>query len=322
MSAADLARIIDLGRFEDWQRQLIYEPKLYRNQGSDEAQQAQQRVAQEQKTLAEAVEAGPSAAFAYLLGRLGVSEADIGADAIPVLPKPLTVAEMRSLPAFAEGQIAIRLHQSIVPAQAADPAFWTLCHAFWMRSFLFGSDLGAVFFDGPKADNGEARTRNFLRRVGGLRRVRGNVSPLTDCPIAMAWWRWRVALEVSEETARHGDQLTTAEAHEALRQPTVWENLALWSIRRVTSLSAPPARAAVVAVLARQEQVPSGSKATHQIQSMMREVARVGHTHSYFDVPWPRLLAAAEQGIDDSMRPGAVASNGELDGNSHASPRQ
>ena len=300
MSAAELASIIDTGRFEDWQRQLIYEQKLYRNQDSEAARETQRRVAQEQKTLADAIEAGPSAAFAYLLRRLGVSEADIGADTIPLLPKPLTVAEMRSLPAFAEEQIAIRLHQSIFPAQAADPAFWTLCHAFWMRSFLFGGDLKAVFFDGPKADNAEARTRNFLRRVGGLRRVRGNVSPLTDCPISVAWWRLRMALEASEEAARHGDRLTTTEAHEALRQPTVWENLTLWSVRRVTSLSAPRARAAVVAVLARHADVPSGTKATQRVQSVMRSVARVGHSHSYFDTPWSRLVAAAEAGLSDS----------------------
>ena len=300
MSTAGLAGVIDHGRFEDWQRQLIYEQKLFRDQDSDAARDARRRVAQEQKTLAEAVDAGPVAAFSYLLGRLGVSEAEIGADAVPLLPKPLTVAEMRSLPAFAEEQVAVRLHESIAPAQAADPAFWTLCHAFWMRSFLFGGDLGAVFFDGPKADNGEARTRNFLRRTGGLRPVRGNVSPLTDCPVSTAWWRYRVALEASEESARHGDQLTTAEAHEALRQPTVWENLALWSIRRVTSLSAPRARGAVIAVLARHTQVPSGTEATQRVQSVMRSVARVGHAHSYFDTSWPQLIAAAEQGLAEA----------------------
>lgn len=301
MSAAKLMGILDPGRFEDWQRQLIYEQKLHRSQDSDEARNAQRQVAQEQKALAEAVSAGPSSAFTYLLRKLGVSEADIGADMVPVLPKPLTVAEMRSLPAFAEEQIATWLHQSIFPAQAADPAFWTLCHAFWIRSFLFGADLEAVFFDGPKADNDEVRTRNFLRRVGGLRRVRGNVSPLTDCPISMAWWRRRIALEASQEATRHGDQLSTTEAHEALRQPTVWENLALWSIRRVTSLSAPSARAAVVVVLARQEQVPSGATATRQIQDVMRSVARVGHSYNYFGVPWTELLIAAEQGLVESQ---------------------
>ena len=314
MSTAGLTGIIDPGRFEDWQQQLIYEQKLFRNQDSDAARDAQERVAQQQRALADAIDAGPNAAFAYLLGSLGVSEAEIGADAIPLLPKPLTVAEMRSLPAFAEEQVALRLHQSISPAQAADPAFWTLCHAFWIRSYLFGNELGVVFFDGPKADNGEARTRNFLRRVGGLRRVRGNISPLTDCPISMAWWRFRIALEASEEAKRHGHRLTTADAHEALRQPTVWENLALWSIRRVTSLSAPRARAAVVAVLARQEQVPSGAKATHRIQDVMRSVARTGHTHSYFDIPWSRLLAAAEQGLDDTEHTVSIDHNRGLDG--------
>lgn len=299
MSTTGLAGIIDPGRFEDWQQQLIYEQKLFRDQDNDAARDAQQRVAQEQKVLAEAIDSGPNAAFAYLLGRLGVNEAEIGADTIPLLPRPLTVAEMRSMTAFAEEQVAVRLHQSISPAQAADPAFWTLCHAFWMRSNLFGGDLGAVFFDGPKADNEEARTRNFLRRVGGLRRVRGNVSPLTDCPISVAWWRWRMAVEASEEAARHGDRLTTNETHEALRQPTVWENLALWSIRRVTSLSAPRARAAVIAVLVRQEQLPSGAEATNRVQNIMRSVACLGHTHSYFDVPWPKLLAAAEAGMTE-----------------------
>ena len=315
MSTAGLTGIIDPGRFEDWQQQLIYEQKLFRNQDGDAARDAQERVAHQQRALADAIDAGPNAAFAYLLGRLGVSEAEIGADAIPLLPKPLTVAEMRGLPAFAEEQVAVQLHQSIAPAQAADPAFWTLCHAFWIRSCLFGGDLGAVFFDGPKADNDEARTRNFLRRTGGLRRVRGNVSPLTDCPISMAWWRFRIALEASEEATRNGDRLTTTEAHEALRQPTVWENLALWSIRRVTSLSAPRARAAVVIVLARQAEVSSGTRATQRVQSVMRSVARMGHSHSYFDIPWPQIVAAAEAGLSNSDRESVSEENGsELSG--------
>ena len=100
----------------------------------------------------------------------------------------------------------------------------------------------AIFCEGSRANTVEARTRNFLRRTGGLRRVRGNTSPLVDCPISAAWWRYRVAFEASSIAQREGSDLAVDAAHETLRTRDVWDYLVGMSLRQVTSVCASPVR--------------------------------------------------------------------------------
>ena len=168
---------------------------------------------------------------------------------VPHLPNPLTAGEMSQLPAYAEQKLAEPLHESLTPAQAAQPAIWTMCHAAWIARGDFGSNLAAIFCEGPRANTVEARTRNFLRRTGGLRRVRGNTSPLVDCPISAAWWRYRVALEASSIAKREGSDLAVAAAHETVRTRDVWDYLVGMSLRQVTSVCASTARSAAVVAL-------------------------------------------------------------------------
>ena len=63
--------------------------------------------------------------------------------------------------------------------------------------------------------------RTVLRRLGGLREVRGNRSLYVDCPFARAWWRERMV-----EQAADGDAEMTAIVRAILRtNQTYWEKL-------------------------------------------------------------------------------------------------
>ena len=294
-----LTGLVDVERHDAWQVSLIFEARKYRDPNSDEAEERRQSVTAAQTRLADAVGDGFLATAQYLLTALGVEDGVQALREVPHLPNPLTAGEMSHLPAYAEQKLAESLHESLTPAQAANPAVWTICHAAWIGRGDFGSNLETVFFEGPRADTIEARTRNFLRRTGGLRRVRGNTSPLVDCPISAAWWRYRLALEVSDIAEREGWPLGVSQAHEALRPRSVWENLVGMSLRQVTAVSASSARAAAVSVF-EQHQREVGALARAQVQGAIRELARLSHGHSLSHVPWNVLVQAALRGIDDA----------------------
>lgn len=305
------ADLVDVERHDAWQASLIFETGKYPDQDSDDAVERRQSVAGAQARLAEAIGNGFLATAQYLLTALGVKNGVQALREVPHLPNPLTAGEMSHLPAYAEQKLAERLHESLTPAQAANSAVWTICHAAWISRGDFGSSLATVFCEGPRADTMEARTRNFLRRTGGLRRVRGNASPLVDCPISAAWWRYRVALEVNSIAGQEGWPLGVDEAHEALRPRSVWENLVGMSLRQVTAVSASAARAAAVAAF-EQHQRESDGITRAQVQGAIRELARLSHGHSLGYVPWKVLVETAQRGI------GNATSDDVEDDESHA----
>ncbi len=298
--SAVLEKLVNIEDYEDWQRQIIYEKKDYRDQDSAEAVERQQSAAAEQARLADALGNGPGATADYLFEVLSVEDQRQALRQVPELPNALTAGEMSHLPAHAERQLALSLHGSFSPAQAAQPALWTLCHAVWISRWNFGRNLATIFCEGSRANTMEARTRNFLRRTGGLRRVRGNTSPLVDCPIAAAWWRYRVALEASSIAQDEGEDLSVDAAHKALRSRDAWENLVTMSLKRVTAVCAPRARAAAVVAFA-QVRSDSGQAATRaQVQGAIRELARISHGHSLWHSSWGQLLCAARRGIENA----------------------
>ena len=292
MSLESVQGLITRDKFDDWQVSLIYEKKI--------ASSNQQVAERNQRELERVVEAGPSSVRDYLFRRLGVEDRRQAERVIPRLPNPLTPAEMQRLTVHAELEIASCLGE-VTPAQAADPAFWTLCHAIWIGDWMFEGDIAAAFMAGNKDKTSEQRTRNFLRGVGGLNRVRGNVSVLEDCQISAAWWRCRTAEAASRAVDENGETLLFDEAHRILWHNGVWkDNLALWTLRKVTALSAPQALAAVVCVLARHDLATKQGDAKRQVQAVMRAVARVSHNYCMHSVNWGQLVAAAQDGLAHS----------------------
>ena len=323
MTTNSVLALVDEVAYQSWQQHIIYEKNRVRasdeqssagqangtlaggdsangqSEDSSDEQQYRREVKARQLELVAAVASGSAECSRYLLRQLRVTDEEALRSAVPSLPNPLTASELLRLPRYAEERIAESL-SNVSPAEAATPAFWAACHAIWIEQGNF-DDLVAGFLEGPKADNAEARTRNFLRRTGGLERVRGKVSVLVNCPISMAWWRVRTAHDVAAADANVS--LDFAAAHETLHDPTIWAELTGLSVKRLTSLNASNARAAAIAALAQRDTLGNGItvklRKAH-CQGALRSVARLSHSFSLNTIPWQQLLRAAEAGIEEA----------------------
>lgn len=323
MTISGVLALVDEVAYQSWQQHIIYEQNRaqtvdrqsstgYDNSttgadesanlqphGSSDEQQYRREVNARQLELVAAVAAGSAVCSQYLLRHLRVTDEEALRSAVPPLPNPLTASELLRLPRYAEERIAGSL-AGVSPAEAATPVFWAACHAVWIERGNF-DDLVAAFLEGPKADNAEARTRNFLRRTGGLERVRGKVSVLVNCPISMAWWRVRTAHDVAN--AAPEGSLDFAAAHKILHDATVWAELTGLSVKRLTPLNAPKARAAAIVALAQRDSLGAGITVGHRktrCQGALRAVARLSHSFSLNTIPWEQLLRAAEAGIEEA----------------------
>ena len=323
MTTGAVLPLVDEVAYQSWQQHIIYEKNRARVSeqppidssangvltedhavathaaGSDEEQQYQHEVRARQLELLAAVGAGPVECSRYLLSQLRVSDETALRAAVPALPNPLTASAMQRLPRYDETKIAESL-SGVSPVEAATPVFWAACHAVWIEEGKF-EDLIASFLDGPKADDAEARTRNFLRRTGGLERVRGKVSVLVNCPISTAWWRVRTAREIAAEAPEGCIDFDTA--HQVLHDPNIWPELTGLSVKRITSLNAPRARAAAIAALHQRGTIGNEIKASlrkARCQGALRALGRLSHSFSLNAVPWEAVHSTALAGIEEA----------------------
>ena len=273
------------GAFSEWQQSLA----ARNNKELTDEERAE--IEARQRTLLAAVADGPDALARHLRAQLGL-EAGAVIDAPPLPRTALTPAEFRDPPIGLERELAAAWEGLVEPRRAAQPLFWLLCHVEWIGQGRF-DDIEAALTLGDGARTADQRTRNFLRRTGGLPHVRYNVTALSDCPLARAWWVRRIAAEA--ERASDG-ALGVEEAHEALQgHRQVWETLALLSLRRVTAINHPRARAALVAAIAEH-----GFTKGSVVQAVASALARHALTRSPEHVPWAELRAAAERAAASS----------------------
>ena len=322
MTTNGVLTLVDEVAYQFWQQHIIYEKNRARTSdqpppegqtngtlGGDEAANGQSEESDDQRyrhevharqlELMAAVAGGPAECSRYLLRQLRVSDEPALRAAVPELPNRLTAAAMQRLPRYDETKIAESL-SSVSPAEAATPVYWAACHAIWIEQGNF-DDLIVSFLEGPKADNAERRTRNFLRRTGGLERVRGKVSVLVNCPISMAWWRVRTARAIAAESPP--DSIDFDTAHELLHDPNIWPELTGLSVKRITSLNAPRARAAAIVALDQHGTLDTGIKASRRkahCQGALRALGRLSHSFSLNTVPWESVLATAQAGIEEA----------------------
>ena len=283
-------------RHEDWQRSLIFVKKEFSDLTAPEAVEHKEEVEHRQLSLHDAVSSGSRSTWRYFEEKLSISSmADWGVE-IPELPNPLTAGEMdTSLPEYAEQQLGKLWADAIPVAYAATPAFWTLCHTYWIRTGKFGEDIATVFFRNP-ADQ-EARVRNLLRRMGGLHYVRYNVTSFLDCPIAKGWWRWRFATSASNHAENSGWDLSHRDAHRVLRNGPLWERMIELSLKQVTAINAAKARSAVIAVFSRNYDRVEAVGGRNAARLSCQRIAQLSHTHCLEFIDWNDLYVAAEEAL-------------------------
>lgn len=231
--------------FTEWQRGMIFEKKIHRVKWEEAPEEIRAPIRRRQAELIEAVTDGPTELVRYLRSRLRLdSEETIEAPSFP--RKELTPDEYKAPPVELEEELGAAWKDVLEhrAALASSPLFWLLCHIVWIEEGRLGADglaLEEALLSG--VEKREGRIRNFLRRTGGLPRVRGNTSVFSDCPLARAWWRFHLAEEVDRTTE---GRIEAGAAHWLFHfhRPS-WETLVTMSLRRVTTINQPSARAAI-----------------------------------------------------------------------------
>ena len=305
ISHADLDARISRTAFRDWQSGLIYQGKRHKRQSEADQAAIQRDTARRQQVLAEAIDRGPHAVRDFLCNISPSPEPAAVLEDLPPLPRPLTEAEMAQTTLHVDREVSSVLDEwGITPMLAGESSFWALCHARWIGDEMFPDGVARVFAGGEKtASDTEARTRTFLRRVCGLPVERGNTSVITDCALSAAWWRFRLAREVSDTLVNEGEALTIAQAHRVLQGSVVWETFVLNMIRRLASLNAPRARAAVVLALHEYSLQNGGRSVPREfVTTCMQKVAQLGDRFSFALVDWALLAKTAAGALNGQVQ--------------------
>ncbi len=278
--------------FGEWQVDLIW-MKRQPHMGEDELEKKRAAVGSCQRELHSAVTDGAAATARYLRRVLSLEEQTLVG--LPTLPRRLTPGEYLKPPLELEAEIGDGWCQQpnranlLTPRNAARPLFWLVCHINWLEQGLLGDEVYSPLMGGEAVagarddrDRLEKETRNFLRRTGGLPRVRGNVSVLSDCPISRGWWRRRFA----RSAARHaGRTIDVDVAHRSLhRSQQVWEELVRLGVWRLTVINHDRTRAALIAALA-----SGGDWRREQMAAAAQTAAREAIGRSLDQVPWAEL---------------------------------
>ncbi|MCY3892743.1 MAG: hypothetical protein OXF65_05540 [Acidimicrobiaceae bacterium] len=302
---AALDALISRAAFRDWQSALIYQGKRHKSRSEADQTAIRRDTEQRQLVLAEAIDRGSHAVQDFLCNMTSSAEAVALMDHLPALPRPLTEAEMAQTTFHVDREVSRVLDDwGITPMLAGESSFWALCHARWIGDEMFPDGVARVFAGGEKtASDTEAMTRTFLRRVCGLPVERGNTSVITDCPLSAGWWRHRLAVEVSDTLVNEGEVLTVAQAHRVLQGSVVWETFVLNMIRRLASVNAPRARAAVVLALHDYSMRNDGRTVPREVVfDCMQRTAQLGDRFSFALIDWAPLAGAAAGALNDEAR--------------------
>ena len=282
--------------FSSWQQGMVFQAKRYKHR-KDEGASVREAVRERQRALERAARGGPRALADYLRERLEVGPRDrIGAPALPrvVTPNeylnPPLPLEMELGAAWSGRSDEAKSHH-VTAREASQPAFWLLCHIEWIEQHRFGrGNLAEMFMNGPARPDLEGRTRNFLRRTGGIFVERGRISVFSDCTLARAWWRHRLARDVARAT---NDSIPAPHAHAVLHaNRPAWETLVMLSLRRLVVINEPLARAAIVRELSARLRA-EGRIDKGQVQRMATALARLGLRNSLAHVPEAELAGVA-----------------------------
>lgn len=219
----------------------------------------------------------------------------IAADRLPTLTTRVASGDFKRPKLELERTWHAQLGGADLPSTlAAEPAFWALCHAKWATEGIFGEDLHSAFC-GSAADD-EAQIRNLFRRTSGLY-FRGAVSVINDTRIARGWWRTEIAAEVQRALAAEGASVSHDAVHQRLATGPLWETLSGLAVKRVTSINAPKARAALIAAIMDVGLVTDRKAARAQVRRAVTALGRMAHDFCLHYVPFGPLKGIAHDAL-------------------------
>ena len=289
------------GSYTEWHKSHVFlNRSRYGEPDSEVRKKKETEFARRQRALAAIVKRGPTVFAAHLREILGIP-ADV-AIGVPALPRKLTPSEFRNPSLELEIEIAEAL-RDLTAFQASQPLFWTVCHTQWLEEDQLDRNtadylLGHSTTGKPEKELDRAM-RNLMRRLGGLHLERGKVSVLSDCPIARAWWRARIACEA---TGYPGMTLTPVEAHTILHASNqAWGTLVGRAVKRITVINHPQARAAILSQLSgvdRDESKINGQPLESIVSVASQALAQFGVTRSIPHQPLDELVMVVKQAIN------------------------
>jgi len=254
-----------------------------------------------QRELLWAVKDGKESLANLLKEKLNLRDRKI--DGMPSLPRELTPGEAFDPPVELELELWKLWQSSVSPSNAIKPIYWNIAYAYWIEDGFLGDDLYKTLVY-RKIKDLEAETRTVLRNLGGLPRARGNVSVLSDCPLARAWWRCQIVHEtINDSNESDKPNLAFDVAHRALHRNTVWESFVLNSLRRVTVVNDRQLRFAIIEYLTRPDSKVRDSKTCTQLIRNLAQLV-LGYSPSLLD--WKTLsdlVQKAAEGIDAKSEP-------------------
>lgn len=264
--------------FSSWHEIII------KNQNTEEEQEAQQE-------LMDAVAQG-SVAFAFFL-REKLELVDKVLAGIPDLHRELTSSEASNPPVQLEQELWAIWQDMILPHEAAQPIYWNIAYLYWIEQGWLGDDLLSTLIP-REAKDLDAQTRTVLRNIGGLPRARGNVSVFSDCPMARAWWRCKIAESATYEKIGNPN-LDFIDAHIAIHRKSIWEPLVLNSLRRVAVVNDPKLRSSIIQYLASPDTKATTSKTCSQL---IQNLAQLVQNFSPSLLDWDDLYSLVEKAAD------------------------
>ncbi len=197
-----------------------------------------------------------------------------------LVDEPMTESEYKDPPSSTE-QALFTAWGILTPAVACRSTFWanlTIEHirAGRIQSAYLASNggnlpggteridfvLSETHGQGPKQKQIDECVRTVLRRLGGLREVRGNRSVYVDCPFARAWWRERFATQAAD-----GNRPIAPSVRTILRtNQTYWEKLIDRIVFRNSTFGSEKIRSAFLRALAQHVQANPTSKLTGSME--------------------------------------------------------
>ena len=243
------------GMFYAWQDQLV-----------EDSRKAQETPSAAITEILTACQAGGRPLAGYLASYLGLSAGDMTVlrNVCPV-PGALSVGEYSEVPAHKEWDIALNVGNS-PESIACNPLFWVLVS--WTSY-----DQGRCFGDAHAAhlvraytrkQNWKQATRDILRWLGGaVVSDRQRLGVFLDCQISRAWWRVRIAQEVSDNSTLFA---TPQDAHKVLCIKAVWRPLMESVASRFTVMCDPAWRAGALEACATAATLPGAQKVDYKAE--------------------------------------------------------
>ena len=127
--------------------------------------------------------------------------------------------------------------------------------------------------------------RNVLRRLGGLPEVRGNRSVYVNCPLARAWWRERLVMEVARDGGEDLRRKIRPVVHPESQQ--YWEELVTFVVSRNSVFGSVAVRDILILTLAEvlDDDPKSPLRSSEQLKRVCRSVSSIQASFELSVVP-------------------------------------